>query len=138
MFKPFFTGVNTSHESLVISPGPRPDDSYWWRWEQWHREALCNYRNAKRAWSEKAFPTEETWLAAWARNDFPMHAAVTLSQASEDAVQTSFKILGDMLKTLRRHPGKSPGLLYRHTWRRWNRKAGLGAFCPRRGDPLGC
>lgn len=129
MFKPLFAGVPASHESLGIPPGPQPDSSYWWRWERWHREALCNYRYAKQVWLEKALPAEQAWLATWEGNSAHHQSPNTLRQASEIAIQTSLDALTDMRDTLHGKPGKSTGLLYRHTWRRWNRKAGLGTFC---------
>ena len=129
LFKPFFTGVPASLQSLPDPPGPRPDNSYWWRWERWHREALCNYRYAKQLWLEKAVPLEQSWLTTWNDNKAPELAPDALRQATETAIRTSLDILSEMRECLRSKPGKSPGPLYRYTWRRWNRKAGLGTFC---------
>jgi hypothetical protein len=129
MFKPFFTSVPASHQSFGNTPGPAPDNSNWWRWEQWHRAALCNYRYAKQTWIEKALPVEKAWLSAGDGNNIRHQSPETLQQITATAIQTSLDTLTDMLETLHRQPGKPPGLLYRYAWQRWNRQAGFGTVC---------
>ncbi len=125
MFKPFFAGVPTSHQSLGTTPGQTPDNSYWWRWELWHREALSQYRYAKQIWQEKALPAEAAWLASGDNRTFGSNSPDTLMRASYAAIEQSLQVLAYMREALHHQRGKPGGFLYRYAWHRWNRAAGL-------------
>lgn len=132
MFKPFFTGVPVSHESIAHPPRPGPDNSYWWRWEQWHREALHNYPYAKKIWLEKAYPAEAAWLAAQDHMTTGQTGLDSMLHASVNAIDTSLGILEEMRQALHSQRGKPHGFLYRYAWARWNKRSGLSPF---RGRP---
>jgi dipeptidase len=125
MFKPFYCGVPSSHESLHVQPGSKSDESHWWQWEKWHRLALHNYTNARDIWSSTALPEEASWMsgAHLQKNGTPGHAA--FAEHANNAMRKSMDVLKLMVSKIHQDHHRLPGFLYRFAWQGWNRKARL-------------
>jgi dipeptidase len=125
LFKPFFMDAPLVDENFIKAPGAIANDTYWWQWEAWHREALQNYPAAKSIWADKALPLEQQWLRDQDDRAGTGAAMTARGQRSRDAVDASLRVLQEMRETLRLSGRKKTGWRYRHYWNGWNRKAGI-------------
>ena len=107
------------------SPGARPDGSYWWRWEAWHRKTLGQYREARQAWLEQIPAIETAWLRKADQLAAEKTPGAILRAFSAEAVHHSLEVLEQLHKQTGNPTAKDGGWLYRAQWKRWNRRAGI-------------
>ncbi len=126
LFKPFFTDAWQPLQSISNPSTPAPNDSHWWRWEEWHRMAIRRYPAARAVWQQHVEPLESEWTeqaslaAAW---DRAQRLAFT-----RDALERSGTLIASMKERLRNADRSSVGWLYGLHWNRRDRQAGFGAF----------
>jgi dipeptidase len=126
LFKPFFTDACQPSVPISKPSTPVPNDSHWWRWEEWHRMAIRRYPAARKLWREHAEPIEREWtdLASLAGSwDRARRLLFT-----RDALERSDSLIASMKERLRNADRLSVGWLYGLHWDRRDRQAGFGAL----------
>lgn len=126
LFKPFFTDSLQPSESISKPSAHAPNESHWWRWEEWHRMALRRYPAARRFWQEHVEPLEREWtgLASHAASWDPMQRL----SFTRDALQRSDSLVASMKDLLRSTERSSTEWLYGLHWKRRDRQAGFGTL----------
>lgn len=112
VFKPFYFGNDILSTERFPAPGAKPDNSYWWRWENFHRNTLKDYPSIHHLIQEEQSLLEEKWLKEDALVYFNAKQRVELSKT---ALQQSEETLS---KWLQHSPSKdNRGFLYKRFWR---------------------
>jgi len=125
LFKPFFTDAWQPSESPSNPSTSAPNDSHWWRWEEWHRMALRRYPAARRLWQDQVEPLEREWteLASQAGS----WDCARRRSFSREALVRSDSLVVSMKERLRNSDRSSVGWLYGLKWRLLDRQAGFRA-----------
>ena len=125
LFKPFYAALAPVGTILDNAPGAKPDGSYWWQWEAWHRRAIRQYREAKKAWQEMIPAIESAWMQKAAELALQNSPGAALQAFSTEAVEDSLQVLEELQERLGSPVANDGSWLYRAQWKQWNRRAGI-------------
>jgi dipeptidase len=126
LFKPFYFGCDVLEEGKFHAPAAQADDSYWWRAERFHRDAIRHYYAIidevqsdqallEHKWSER--DREAVFDTVAVRNEF-----------SRECIDDALAVLESWQASLSLQRGDRPNgssFLYRRFWNKLNRKVNI-------------
>ncbi len=130
VYMPFFFADSDTHEhplsaSQWNSPSGKVDGSFWWQAERLHRHVCRDYRNRAHACKEFRHQTQQQFLQDEQRlsqTRADLAARRTLSHSAVGQISDFIESAESKTYAAAKTRG---GFLYRHHWRRINRRVGL-------------
>lgn len=118
IFKPFFFNSNTLEEINFINPSAFADDSYWWKWEKWHRKALTKYNMLIDEFSKERDGIENQFI-----NEIEKLTLVDKNDFENNCIKESMVLLKKWEGNLNNINNKRTNLFYYLFWKILNKKA---------------
>jgi dipeptidase len=111
IFKPFYFGNKILSSENFPLPGAKPDNSYWWRWEAFHRMSLKDYNAIHHLIQNDQSLLENQWLK---EDALAFSNSTQRNELSQTALRQSEETLS---KWLQYSPQKDTrGFLYKRFW----------------------
>lgn len=125
LFKPFYFGNDVLEETNFISPTTTHDDSYWWQWEQLHRNMLSHYSEGIADIRRAQDRLENSWISQDHTLIYDNWNLVNAQLVSRKALKESIIFRNEMMEKCDKIPVDKTGFLYRNFWKRIHQKATL-------------
>ncbi|MHA8066081.1 C69 family dipeptidase [Aquirufa sp. ROCK2-A2] len=122
VFKPFYVGTKVLNEENFVCPSAKKDRSYWWQWEELHRQALQNYQPIH----DEICSFQEKSEADWIEKDLQWvqeKDQTQLEKFSQENLDDTKRLLIELKEKFKNLPSKHKGHLYQLYWNWQNKKA---------------
>lgn len=118
IFKPFYFGSTFLNEENFIIPTAFQDDSYWWKWEKWHRLALKKYGNWISNFTQERDALERYLLD----KSNEQNTKTDLFLLSEYSINSSLQFIEKWMKKIKEKDKSGNSWSYNFFWNRLNKK----------------
>jgi dipeptidase len=117
VFKPFYFDSSFLNEENFCKPSPFYDESYWWKWEKWHRLALEKYGNWASDFTEERDDFEKHLIAS----SKEQNSKTELYLLSEYAIKSSLQFIEKWVNKIKETNSSKKSWLYNFFWKRLNK-----------------